>query len=391
MLAATETIIKEEGEEKEKEEEKEEEKSTAEQLFPSPSVEESETESTTTTTTTSQSISDTLHAKFESKLKHLISEKTSNNKNEFIFNNIWLLNQLIIPISGSQNQCGSLRIHYQLCPENELTAYGHIKKGLLKPTDKLTGLTCSEYLSADIDTMNSQDCNCNFRNGSIINRAHIHTLFASNFSGRYSVPLVNCPRNEFESGGLQDALISKTIHFNETQNGDLNDIKIFIDWLTLFIRQQNEINLTPNVILINSFLYSLLFKSNISQTSLKQELIDLCEQNQVYLLFYPVFGEEDLLNRNITSQYKDLWKQTVLRYASKDDPNTHLALVHICVQVARKVLWSNWRSILKETFVNLYNKYKNAFTHVESIDELIENHFKPVQKGEQLFFKELNS
>ena len=100
-----------------------------------------------------------------------------------------------------------------------------------------------------------------------------------------------------------------------------------------------------------------------------------------------MFGEEDLLNRNITSQYKDLWKQTVLRYASRDDPNTHLALVNICVQVARKVLRPNWEMILKETFLNLYNKYKTAFIDIETIDQLIEDHFKPVQKGEQFFFK----
>lgn len=317
------------------------------ELFPSPAP---DTETEQEKMDTSQSNNNhTLRSKFELKFKQLL-EANSSSSFHYLANNVWILNQIIMlsVSSGSTSlQCGSLKIRYSHL-ENDTSAYQNQKRELLELPDDLES-DC-DFLSADINS----ETPIQFKNGQIIQRNHVHTLFASNFSGQHSAPLV-IHSNELDANNFHLHDVSKTICLHKTSNGDLNDLGLFISWLKCFIKQQEELNnLESKSILINSYLYSLLFRSSLSTR--KQELINLLRENKIYLLFYPVDAVSDAFNRHIFDQFKENWKQLVIKYASKSNPNSLLGFVNIFKQTVRETFSST--PVLRATFNDLVSNFK---------------------------------
>ena len=315
---------------------------------------------------------------------NMIDSKDANNA---LLNNIWILNQFIVPLSSQTNSkinllsCGHLKIKYS-SPENDFMAYGNLssnKSNSMESNALLNDLKREELtselhnvnsnmseetdVSLSTNELNNSGDDLNISNFSIkfdtasdmtseatnakpshvkiIQKSHVHTCFACNHLGITSTPLVIFPRSEFESN--VSAALQKTTCIEQTPSGDLNSLRIFFNWLKAFAEQQrcrdaaNEAK-APILLLVNAFLYKFLFKSSnsaIADRSVKAELTEYCKSNNLFILFYPLESQASVLNRSIFVKFKEVWKQVLLHYTLKDNPHTQMGFVLIYKQVIR--------------------------------------------------------
>jgi hypothetical protein len=165
------------------------------------------------------------------------------NKLDFA-NNIWILNDIVIPFTGYGPQLNFFRLKYSP-PENYLATYSSFNKTILS--------TINEKLIETTAT------NQHIKNFSLnINRSHliepnsqaigfskhnIITHFACNKQGKKSAPLVLLPRSIDLDSDLSEHALSYHLHFEEIANGsELNELKSFIEWLKRFKNFLNKIN-----------------------------------------------------------------------------------------------------------------------------------------------------
>lgn len=353
-------------------------------LYPSPVTDESNEDTSSSLSSFSSASSattDILQSKFEAKFIELLNRYSVDNqisKHEFLMKHIWVLNQLIVPMQSANSSnlsCSNFKLRYGQ-PESEIKIYNHVKKDLLKQSDVTLTNKCDQF-SADI--VHTQLINHSFKNNSIIQRSHVHTLQANNFSGDQSLPLVIFPRNEsLHSTGLDNSSIIKTLSIVETHNGDLNDLSHFLVWLKRFAIEPSKE--APMVLLVNSYLYLLLFRTNISQNSahVKAEIAEFCKEKQIYLLFYSANSSHEPFNLNVRNHFVESWKETLLKFSTYRNPHSKLAFIQIYKQAMRKLFSpeSPHRvSILRTTFNHLFTQYKSILNNINDIDAFVSQYF----------------
>ena len=102
-----------------------------------------------------QTTNDFIRKKFHQKLietLELISCQSPDEKNSLAFpNNIWILNELVVPISAHGLDVGFMKLKYGM-PENDLTTYAPISKLILTSiNEKLMSQEKDEETNMDVD------------------------------------------------------------------------------------------------------------------------------------------------------------------------------------------------------------------------------------------------
>jgi hypothetical protein len=135
--------------------------------------------------------------KFHKKLINLLQKYDST----FETSNIWMLNQLIIPLSlGTSQNSNQLKPRYQT-PENDFIIYNsstHLDNSLNYNDTSIHNVSIDDNLSTMSKTK------------STISKLHIHTCYAFNQQGSYSLPLVVFPSGELDSN-VSEALKKTTL------------------------------------------------------------------------------------------------------------------------------------------------------------------------------------
>jgi len=183
---------------------------------------------------------------FTSKLVELL-ESVANNSvltseedieaQKLVFaNNIWVLNDIVIPFTGNGPQFNFFRLKYSP-PENYLATYGHLNKQILSSiNEKLItsspSTPCHSNFSLDINRRHIIDAD---RQQPSFSRYNIITNFACNKQGKRSAPLVLLPRYNDLEPDLASHVLYNHLHFEETTNGDFNELKSFIQWLHRYL------------------------------------------------------------------------------------------------------------------------------------------------------------
>ena len=279
--------------------------------------EEQKIDTATTELTNEDNISEEINikTKFHKKLINLLQKCNQT----FETANIWMLNQLIIPLTaGTAQNSNQLKQRY-LTPENDYIIYNssinNTGTALVEPLTN--GLMNESIHNVSIDESLAKK--------STISKLHIHTCYAFSQTGTFSLPLVVFPRNELDSNCTE--ALKKTTVIDETTSGDINE-DIFYKWLKRFlqtiegIRQQQ-----PLILMCNSTI-----PINSSET------IKFCVENNVYMLFYPLDDQLEIFNKSIFFRFKDAWKLVLQQYSMKDNPNSQLSFLFVYKQVLRKIL-----------------------------------------------------
>ena len=290
-------------------------------------VEECNPSTTETTNLVENDQNEEINSKFHKKLTNLLLKY---NLTSFEASNIWMLNQLIIPLSlGTSQNSNQLKPRYQT-PENDFTIY-------------------NSTVNIDINNVSIDE---NLSTIKSTSKLHIHTCYAFNQLGSYSLPLVVFPTSELDSN-VTDAL-KKTALIDETHIGDLSET-IFLNWLKIFVKTNKKED--PLILMCNSIL-----------PINSRETIEFCVENSVYLLFYPQGEQLEVFNKNIFIRFKDVWKIVLQQYSMKDNPNSQLAFLLVYKQVLRKILTSE---STRECFREFIKTYNLPSTNLQPDDEAI--------------------
>jgi len=171
---------------------------------------------------------------FQAKLIEVFESVANEQQNKLEFaNNIWILNDIVVPFTGNGPQLNFFRLKYSP-PENYLATYGCFSKTILSTiNEKLIATTASNQriknFSLDINRAHLAE-----PDGQAIGFAkhNIITHFACNKQGKRSAPMVLLPRSIDLESDLSEHALSYHLHFEEIANGnELNELKSFIEWL----------------------------------------------------------------------------------------------------------------------------------------------------------------
>ena len=175
---------------------------------------------------------------FQTKLIEIFESAASNNEtneDKLLFaNNIWILNDVVIPFTGNGPQLNFFRLKYSP-PENYLASYAHLTKTILTNiNEKLVKVTPTELntphpnFSLDISRSHIIEANCQ---QTTFSRYNIIAHFACNKQGKKSPALVLLPRNNELEPDLYEHALYNHLHFEEITSGDFNELKSFAKWL----------------------------------------------------------------------------------------------------------------------------------------------------------------
>jgi hypothetical protein len=311
---------------------------------------------------------------FKQKLLDLINREDKN------CNNLWILNEILIPLNTAQTcslaeKVGGLRLKYEEA-ENYLT----IHKESQNEEESLPEIPQCEFISNNNQQQRfSEKMNLKYARLNLnVIRHHIHTYFAYNQQGMISTQMIVYPQNELDQK-IGEKTIKNTISFGFTANGDPNSLEYFLNWLKLFIKQQQtnpkNNNSQPLVLLLSSFMYvklSILITN--AQKELQNELFDLMHAQNVHLLFYPIEKPTDSLNQNLFDKFCDIWEDSVRFYAQRDNPNNDLSFLHIYKYCLRKLCFQN-RNLISESFNKLIQMYELPLDLAVSQDMVLTNSY----------------
>ena len=120
--------------------------------------------------------------------------------------------------------------------------------------------------------------------------------------------------------------LNKSACVEVNANGCFSDLDLFFKWLHIFVNQQKQrfTNRDCTILLLNSFLYKVLFQ-NVKKDLLSR-FVSYCENENIYILFYPTENTNDIFNRNIYERFKEMWEQVWEFYSNKHDPNSQVTL-----------------------------------------------------------------
>lgn len=152
-------------------------------------------------TETPTSYNEILREKFHSKLTELLTVKQSANTEQLqantnALNNVWCLNQIIIPLHSASNtsyHCGNLKLKYGQ-PESDFSVYSKIPDN--KPNSSMSAHILKE-LKADCNTKGSMNFSVGIEyttvsedepndsgKATLVKKHHICALFATNHLGK---------------------------------------------------------------------------------------------------------------------------------------------------------------------------------------------------------------
>lgn len=254
--------------------------------------------------------------------------------------NVWMLNQVIIPLTQATAQnSNQLKLRY-LTPENDYIVYNASATGTSLLDSSINGSTMLNDTS--IHNVSIDENLSKMVKKSTISKLHIHTCYAFNQNGAFSLPVVVFPKGEFDSNATES--LKKTTLIDETLSGDINEM-IFFNWLRIFIQTcpRND-NSQPLILMCNSLI-----------PVGTNEISKFCVENNVYLLFYPLDDQLEVFNKNVFLKFKDAWKIVLQQYSMKDNPNSQLSFLFVYKQVLRKILTTD---SIKECFKEFLKIYR---------------------------------
>jgi hypothetical protein len=276
-----------------------------------------------------------INEKFKLKLKQLL---TKNDDHIDLVNNVWILNETLIPLTSFVASASASTTIY-LEPENDWSIYSaklSKKTNQRKSNSKLpTDNSIEPILNSSIEdsghfSINIFDDNSQLKTTlpPIYNRNHIHTCLASNGSGHvYSQFLATIPKS-FQNLNEQKQDDNRTSYINQlildsnqwipTEKGELT-IEIFFKWLKKFVadeknekeeeeeEEKDKDKEEPFILILNFYLWYLI---NNASDEIKNELVDFCNKNNFYFLFFPIEkNKSDHLTEPFFAEFKDMWSE----------------------------------------------------------------------------------
>jgi len=191
--------------------------------------------------------------------------------------------------------------------------------------------------------------------------------------------MVVFPQKELETN-IPSFLLTTT-HVEETPNGDLNDLEMFVKWLKLFYNTNTRLSTEksrnlPTILLVSSYLYVLLFKSSIpgvASKNIKNELTEFCKEKSIFILFCPIEPSTDALNQSLFLKFKEKWAQSLLNWSIKDNPHTQKAFLLIIKQALRLVYDLRYLitgNPMKDCLIELFSKFNLDTLEGYSLEKL---------------------
>ena len=147
-----------------------------------------------------QSYSEILRQKFHAKLTELLTDKSTESDQlqakTSALNNVWCLNQIIIPIHSnatSNSSCGQMKLKYGK-PESDFSVYASVLANKPKSAESAHALKelradcgAEANFSAGILNKTDVDAESNETKVVFVKKTHINALFATNHLGRTKV------------------------------------------------------------------------------------------------------------------------------------------------------------------------------------------------------------
>ena len=266
--------------------------------------------------------------------------------NPSILNNIWILNEIIFPFKNDHKKqpVKFTDLLKYASPVNDYNYYSNQRKNKRNHFD--------EEKANDMNLKHWSP------------KKHTHTLVALNKECQTSPPLILFPKDELISDMKTHNLNERACIDDSLSNFQSIDVKIFFKWLRFFVSEQKRKYGYKGmfVLLINSFLQSILFDNNEEQGQLVGELNSYCETEKVVFLFYPVDGKRDILNRNIFETFKEEWEVVWEYCVRRQNPNSQVTFVMAFNQVWRLLCDSN--DLIKDCFDEImFLKKQKEFVH----------------------------
>jgi hypothetical protein len=206
--------------------------------------------------------------------------------------------------------------------------------------------------------------------------SHVHALFACNRQGHYSPPLIMFQRNDLLQPNRPNEPWTKTACIAENTMGD--ELAVFFRWLRLFKLTFNDKKATT-ILILNTYLHYFLFQ-NVKEGSdkLLSEFVAYCEEERVFLLFYPVAESQSVMfTRGLFLRFKEEWNVELNKKAAKENPHTQRSFVQTFYQVIR-IMFPNKRWDHQKPDDPIHDLVRECFSQmVKTFDfpsELFEKH-----------------
>lgn len=188
-----------------------------------------------------------------------------------------------------------------------------------------------------------------------IDRKHIHTLFAYDTQLNMSAPLVVFSKvADLEHGNLAGKKIQNSFFIDNTHNGDMNELKTFLDWLKKFKTSQLDDAIgggRPTILFANTNVYLKLCCLAQNDEDTYNEMREFLEEYNIYILFYPVEIKSKMSTNAFETELREAWKAVLIKRYLACDLNTQVQFCHMYMQMLRDFLLPQAnRHIFKEFF-----------------------------------------
>jgi hypothetical protein len=295
--------------------------------------------------TSDYNLNTNLYARF--KFHHEFHEILKNN--EKILSDIWILNEIIFPFkSDSKKQPIKFNDLLKFSPPLNDYKY-HTNQSKSKSDTFENGDTKENSLKANNKQTSTK-------------KNAIHSFVALNKEGHLSPPLIIFPKNELISD-MSAHNLNDTTCIEQNQHGTFDDLNLFFKWLRFFVsdkKSKNEYN-GKLVLLMNSFLHSILFANVDEHDPLMTQINSFCHNEKIHFLFYPIEENIDVFNRNVFEAFKEEWEEVWPYCVRRRDPNSQVTFVMAYNQAWRLLCNSN--DLIKGCFEEILGlKRQKEFT-----------------------------
>ena len=129
----------------------------------------------------------------------------------------------------------------------------------------------------------------------------------------------------------------------------------------------------PIVLILNVYFYYLLFL-NVKEgsESLLDELVAFCETNCIYLLFFPLETQSNVLNRNILKKFQEEWTPILEYCGARRNPYAQTTLIMIYNQVMRLMFPSSFHNQADYVHDLMYECLNEMFRVNEINEDLLD-------------------
>ena len=194
--------------------------------------------------------------------KKFIDLLQSGADHQHFVNNIWILNEIVVPLGPNEKITSHFLKPKYATPENDHSLYMGANKLLLSSNHEKMLKIDETHTGSDMNLVSSSSTSLNQNNFSLdiseehfVNTAlvstavanskqnllvpknYIHTFYACNKQGLTSPPLIIFQRNDLEANACKHAM-AKSVCIEENSNGELNELGAFVKWLNLFMQKQ---------------------------------------------------------------------------------------------------------------------------------------------------------